>query len=154
MTSMIFRSRPLLGAVTLAAVTALAWWGWLGWDTGKDLDPVTGNETGPHSVLQVAGCVLTLTAVLVLAVLAGLPRWLAAAVMTGSFTVAWTVGAAAADDSGLFLVGSILVAAGMTVGTSAVVLLTGLARDRRPARGTVSSGHGDHRATGSRHTSA
>ncbi|MCA2214856.1 hypothetical protein [Jidongwangia harbinensis] len=139
MTLMIFRGRPVLGAVALAGVTVLVWWGWLGGDTTKELDPVTGNETGPYSAMQVAGCVLTLSAVLVVAVLAGVPRRPAAAVMTVSFTVAWTVQAAAADDSGLYLVGAILVAAGMTVGTAAVVLLTGLVRDRWPASSTVPS---------------
>jgi hypothetical protein len=40
-------------------------------------------------------------------------------------------------------VGAILVAIGMTVGTAAVVLLTGLVRGRRPFRRTVPSRLGE-----------
>ncbi len=127
----IFRGRPALGALLLAAATVLAWLAWLGFDTQKELDPATGSETGPYSVQQVAGCVLTLAGLLVGAILAGVPRWTAAAVMTVAFTVAWTAGAAANDDSGLFAVGAVLVAAATAAGTAAVAALTGALRRNR-----------------------
>jgi hypothetical protein len=112
----------------------LSWLAWLGWDTDKDLDPVTGRETGPYTVAQVAGCALTLIVLLVVAVLAGLPRWTAAATVTVSFTVAWAVGAAVRADDGLFLIGAPLLAIGMAAGTAIVVLVTdGIRRRSRPA---------------------
>jgi hypothetical protein len=123
--------RPL-GAPALAAATVVTWLAWLGWDTGKDLDPFTGRETGPYSVGQVAGCVLMLIALLVVAVLGGLPRWTAAATVTVSFTAAWAAGAAVHADDGLFLIGAVLLAIGMSAGTAFVVLVTdGLRRFRR-----------------------
>jgi hypothetical protein len=123
--------RPL-GAPTLATATVVTWLAWLGWDTTRTLDPFTGDETGPYTVGQVAGCVLTLVALLVFAVLRGLPRWTAAATVTVSFTAAWAVGAAASADDGLFLIGAVLLLIGMSAGTAIVVLvIDGLRRLRR-----------------------
>ena len=75
----IFRNRPLLGAVVLAVATVLTWYAWLGHDTEMQVDPATGVASGPYTVPQVAGCVVTLVVLLVLAVLTGVPRWFAAA---------------------------------------------------------------------------
>jgi len=120
----IFRNRPLLGAVALAVATVLTWYAWLGHDTEMQVDPATGVASGPYTVPQVAGCVVTLVVLLVLAVLTGVPRWSAAAAMTVSFTAAWTVQAAASDDAGLYMVGAFMLAAGMTAGTVVVASLT------------------------------
>ncbi|MEV4637046.1 hypothetical protein AB0J80_06805 [Actinoplanes sp. NPDC049548] len=116
--------RPLLGALALAGATALNWYLWLGRDTEYDVDPVTQIASGPYSVPQVAGCLLTMVVLLVAAVLAGVPRWVAAAAMTVSFTVAWTAQAASVDESGLYVIGAAMVAAGMTVGTVVVAAIT------------------------------
>jgi hypothetical protein len=110
-------TRKALGAIGTAAATLAAWWAWLGWDTEYEIDPVTSTQTGPYETWQVVGCVLTLA---VLAVVAGLllPPWLVAVAMTVSFTVAWTAGALASDESGLWVVGAIGVFIGMAVGST------------------------------------
>jgi hypothetical protein len=55
------------------------------------------------------------------------PPWAAAA---AAFTAAWTAQAAATDETGLFLVGAILVFAGTATGTTVAALLAGLLRRR------------------------
>ncbi len=122
--------RTAAGLLGLAAGTVFAWWAWLGRDTEMQLDPATGDYSGPYTTAQVAGLVLTLVALLVAAVLLRVPALPAAAVMTVAFTAAWTAQAAATDDSGLYLVGTILVLAGMTAGTAVVALLTSAVRGR------------------------
>jgi hypothetical protein len=123
--------RALSGLLALAAATVFTWWAWLGRDTTKTLDPETGNYSGPYTTAQVAGAVLTLAALLIAAVLLRVPALPAAAVMTVAFTAAWTAQAAGEDETGLYLVGTFLVLAGMTAGTTVVALIT--ARLRRPA---------------------
>ena len=123
--------RALSGLLVLAAATVFTWWAWLGRDTTMTLDPETGNYSGPYTTAQVAGAVLTLAALLIAAVLLRVPALPAAAVMTVAFTVAWTAQAAGEDETGLYLVGTFLVLAGMTAGTTVVALIT--ARLRRPA---------------------
>lgn len=101
----------------LIAATFATWWLWLGSDTTYQVDPATGATTGPYEPAQVAGCVLTLLA---LAVAGGLllRPWLVVLAMTATFTLAWAVDAAGRDESGLWLVGAVLVFGGMTAGTS------------------------------------
>ena len=123
--------RATAGLFALAAATVFVWWAWLGRDTTMQLDPETGNYSGPYTTGQVAGAVLTLAALLVAAVLLRLPALPAAAVMTVAFTAAWTAQAAAEDETGLFLVGTILVLGGMAAGTTVVALLTAAVRRRR-----------------------
>jgi hypothetical protein len=52
--------------------------------------------------------------------------------MTVAFTAAWTV-QASEDETGLFLVGTILVLIAMTVGTTVVALITAALRRNRSA---------------------
>ena len=80
---------------------------------------------------------LTLAVLLVTAVLLRVPALPAAAVMTVAFTAAWTAQAAATDETGLFVVGAILVLVGMTAGTTVVALRR---RPRRPATGSALPG--------------
>ncbi|GAA3916811.1 hypothetical protein [Actinoplanes auranticolor] len=122
--------RSLSGLLALAAATVFSWWAWLGRDTTKTLDPETGNYSGPYTTAQVAGAVLTLAALLVVAVLLRVPALPAAAVMTVVFTAAWTAQAAGEDETGLYLVGAFLVLAGMTAGTTVVALITARLRRR------------------------
>jgi hypothetical protein len=123
--------RATAGLLALAAATVFAWWAWLGRDTTMQLDPETGNYSGPYTTAQVAGAVLTLAVLLVAAVLLGVPALPAAAVMTVAFTAAWTAQAAGEDETGLYLVGTILVLGGMAAGTTVVALLTATLRRRR-----------------------
>ncbi|MEV4119982.1 hypothetical protein [Micromonospora sp. NPDC049645] len=124
-------TRALLGVLFLAAATVGTWLLWLGWDDEYTVDAQTGASSGPYEAWQVIGCVLTLV---LLAALAGtrLSPWLAAAVMTVAFTAVWSWRAASTDDSGLWVVGGILVLVGMAVG-SALVSLAGRRVGRRMA---------------------
>lgn len=120
--------RAAVGAPVVAAVTVGAWYAWLGWDTGYDVDPVTQAVSGPYQVWQVAGCVLTLAAIAVVGALVS-PAWMVAPVMTASFTAAWSVGAARSDDSGLWVIGAALVLLGMAAGSTLLAFgARGLAR--------------------------
>jgi hypothetical protein len=123
--------RSLTGAVVLAATTVLTWWLWLGRDTEYQID-ANGVESGPYTTGQVAGCVLTLLVLLVAAVLLGVRPLVAAAAMTIAFTVAWTVQAGASDETGLFMVGAIMVLVGSAVGTSVVAVATHAIRHPGP----------------------
>jgi hypothetical protein len=115
--------RSLVGAVVLAAATVLTWYLWLGRDTEYQID-ANGVASGPYTTGQVAGCVLTLLALLVAAVLLGVRPLIAAAAMTLAFTAAWTAQAANTDETGLFGVGAILVLGGCAAGTSVVAIAT------------------------------
>jgi hypothetical protein len=118
--------------VPVVVATAVAWLAWFGWDTQRTTDPVTGNTTGPYEWWQVAGCVLTLLGV---AIYGALRLGLGALVvsMTVTFTVLWAVWAILSDDSGLWFVGALMVAAGMAVGTLLVHTVISSARRRTAA---------------------
>lgn len=125
------RRRTILLAVT-AALSVLAWGAWLAWDTEYQLDPVTDTTSGPYQPWQVVGCVLTL---LVAAVVAGLAARSAVAAVwvTVPFTVCWAVSASLTDESGLFAVGAVLIAAGLYLGSWGVAAVVG-AVPRRSVR--------------------
>jgi hypothetical protein len=61
------RARTVVGAVAVAAATVLIRFPWLGHDTAKTVDPLTGHASGPYAAWQVAGCLLSLAVVLVVA---------------------------------------------------------------------------------------
>ena len=131
-------SAPTWAYSLLAAATALGlWFAWLGWDTEYDVDPNTGNLSGPYSWWQVAGFVLSAGS-LVLA--AG--RFLPAAVNTAAISLGVAAGfalSARTDDSGLAAIGVVLILLGTAAGT---VLLLALARLFRGRRGLSETGAG------------
>jgi hypothetical protein len=118
-------TRTGLGLLALAGSTAAAWWLWLGRDTEYQTDPATGVTSGPYETWQVVGCVLSLA---VLAFTAGLMLrpWIVVPTMAGAFTIAWST-VAARDETGLWLVGAILVFVGLTFGSAVVSSLAWLA---------------------------
>jgi hypothetical protein len=128
----VFGVGPVLGALT--------WGAWLGWDRTPSYDVVTGTVQTPYVTLQVLGCALTVG--LVTAVLAALWHPVAAAVgVTLGFWLVWTAYAAAHDGSGLFVIGSVMLAAGLAGGTAVAAALgagvrtaTNAVRRRRTAR--------------------
>ncbi|MFB9927979.1 hypothetical protein ACFORO_19830 [Amycolatopsis halotolerans] len=122
------RVRSVLGAIVLAGLTVATWWSWLGSDTTYQVDPVTGQRTGPYEPWQVAGCVLCLVVLAVAGTMIGLPRWVVVPVMSVVFTAAWSGAAIAADSSGLWGVGALMVAIGMVVGSYVVVSAADSAR--------------------------
>ena len=123
--------RPTILLVTAAVLSVLAWAGWLGWDSEYQIDPATGVASGPYEAWQVVGCVITLLVAAVVAGLAASPA-VAAAWVTVPFTLAWAVSAGRDDETGLFLVGAVLIAGGLYLGSWAVAAV-GAAVTRRLA---------------------
>jgi hypothetical protein len=133
MTSTNVRRPPawqVLGGLGVAVLSAAAWFGWMGWDTEYDVDPVTQVSSGPYEAWQVLGCGVTLLLVLVGALLLGVRAVVACAAQTVAFTAAWTATAATADDSGLFVVGAVLVLLGLATATAVVAVVTNRLRRR------------------------
>jgi hypothetical protein len=96
---------------------ALTWGAWLGWDRTASYDVVTGTVQSPYVTLQVLGCALTVG--IGTAVLAARRDPVAAAGGSAlGFWVVWTVDAATQDDSGLFVIGSAMLAFGLVLGTA------------------------------------
>lgn len=109
-------------AAAIAGATVAAWWLWLGWDTTYQTDPDTGVASGPYTAWQVAGCVLSLA---VIAALGGrlLGPLVVTPVMTVTLTAAWSARAASSDETGLWLVGAVLVFVATAAGTALVSAL-------------------------------
>lgn len=114
----------VFGGLAVAVLSAGAWFGWLGWDTERDVDPVTQQSTGPYEVWQALGCGVTLLVVLVGALLVGVRAPVACAAMTLAFTAAWTTTAATADESGLFAIGGVLMLMCLAISTTLIAVLT------------------------------
>lgn len=102
----------VLHALALAAVSVAAWWTWCGRYALPD-------SPAPYAPWQVAGCAATLLGAAALTAWRGRP-WLPLAVMPASVTGAWAATAAAADDSGLWPVGAVLVFLGATLAAAQV----------------------------------
>lgn len=117
----------LLGSVMLAFLAASCWWAWMAWDHSYQVDPATGETSGPYEAWQVIGCVLCLVLVGVVATMR-LPVWIVVPIMTVGFTGAWSWTATGVDDSGLWLVGAVYVFVGMFVGTAMVSGVTAVVR--------------------------
>ncbi|MFD7309703.1 hypothetical protein [Promicromonospora sp. NPDC059942] len=125
-----------LTTLTVIVLTVVAWWIFLGRDAVRDVDPATGNVTGPYEAPQVIACVLALIALVVVGTLAA-PAWVAVLAVAVPFTAAWTIQAEATDDSGLWAVGALLVLVGTLAGGAVVALLTRVVERRRAARSTT-----------------
>ena len=124
---------PLRGGaaiLVLALASAGSWWVWLAWDDTYQTDPVTGVASGPFEGWQVVGCVLSL---LVVGLLAHryLPAGVVAVAMTVSFTLAYAVTVVPTDETGLSLVGVVMVAVGMTAISGLVAALVVAVRGAR-----------------------
>ena len=105
----------LLLVVTTVGTDAV----WLAWDQEYQRDPVTGVSSGPYEAWQVVGCALTLGAVALVAGLRQRP-WLALAVVPSVFTLVFSLRAAPEDESGLWVVGAMLLLMGTFAGTAAI----------------------------------
>ncbi|WP_129789916.1 hypothetical protein [Promicromonospora panici] len=125
------RNKYMAALVTfiIAALTTATWWT-LGRDTTRDIDPATGDVTGPYEAPQVIACVVVLVGLVVIGALL-LPAWLAVLAVSLPFSAAWTIQASSTDDSGLWAVGAVLVLIGTLVGGAIVAAVTrGLVRNR------------------------
>ncbi len=100
-------------------MTVLDYLVWLAWDQQRDVNPVTGRETGPYEPWQVIGVGAVL---LVLALLAGWHRHavLAIIVIPTVFTASWVIDAATEQtpDANLWPIGAALLAVGCLGGTA------------------------------------
>ena len=123
----------LVTALGLVASSVGTWWLFLGLDTVRDVDPVTGSTTGPYEAPQVIGCAVVLIC-LVSAGTTALPAWLAVTAVAIPFTAAWSVQAATSDSSGLWVIGAALVLLGTVCGGALVAAVTTLLRRRKGSR--------------------
>ncbi len=108
-------------ALALAVFAALMWLAWLGWD--DDYYTVDGVQQGPYRAWQVIGCGLSICVGAVAALVrARRGAVLLAAAASVGFAIPWGVYAASTDDSGLWVVGLVMLLGGSFIGL--VVLLT------------------------------
>lgn len=116
----------LLSALLLAALTVVAWYGWLGWDHEYQTDPVTNVVSGPYETWQVQGLAVTLLGLAIGAAVLVSP-FLPLLVMPLAFTVAWSVDASGQDETGLWGVGALFILVGMsTAGLVLAAVVSGL----------------------------
>src|SRR3954453_23967899 len=110
--------------VFLVLASGAAYWGFLGWDDQRDLDPVTGRLTGPYQPRQVTGCGAV---VLFLSVLGGWvrevgPTWVAlGTTLVVSFSI---TGITDPMNQGLWPIGASMLAAVTYPGTFAAAATT------------------------------
>ncbi|MEV0901314.1 hypothetical protein [Actinoplanes sp. NPDC049802] len=114
-----------VGALAVAVLSALAWFGWLGWDNEYQAD-----GSGPYQAWQVAGCALTLIVIMFGAVQLGVLPLSAAAAMTLAFTAAFSV-TASQDTTGLWAVGALLIFISLASASVLVGFLSLHVRHRR-----------------------
>ncbi|WP_375483421.1 hypothetical protein [uncultured Jatrophihabitans sp.] len=121
--------RVLINAGLLALFAAAMWFAWLGWDhTYYDVD---GVAEGPYRAWQVIGCGLSIGSAAVLAYWRA-PRALAIPVLAiaadGGFAVPWSIDASSGDETGLWVVGLVLLVLGGCVALGSVLSVTHLFR--------------------------
>lgn len=116
----------------LAVLSAGTWFAWLGWDTTYDID-ADGNQTGPYEAWQVIGAAVTLLVLTVLGALrlGTLPTALGVGI---GFTAGWVATSAATDDSGLWVIGAVLVAFGVFLGAYGAAAAVEALTKRRSTR--------------------
>lgn len=124
--------KPTVGAVTVVLLAWAAWWGWMGWDTEYQLDPATGNESGPYETWQVLGSAACVVLIVVVATLVWGRRTAIVATTVG-YTLGWCVTSLPEDESGLALVGAVMVLVGVGAASAVVAWLTDVLLRRRAA---------------------
>lgn len=116
-------SRLPIALLGLAIVAAAMWFAWLGWD--DDYYEVDGVVHGPYRTWQVIGCgAVVCVAAVAARVWAGRGAVLLAAAASVGFAVPWSVHAASTDDSGLWVVGLVLLLVGSFIGLVVVLTVT------------------------------
>lgn len=95
---------------------------WLGWDREKDV-AADGSLSGPYEPWQVAGLVLCLGVLAVVAGRRGHPK-LGTLVIAGVTWLCWSIDAAISDDSGLWVVGALMLLPAVFLGVGLVAFLT------------------------------
>lgn len=119
--------RRVAQTVVLAALTALSLLVWTGWDLATDCDPATGMSTGPWAAWQIAGTVVSVVALGVVATLR-LPTGLVLGVVPLAYTVAWMGLSLTVDGGDAFfaLEAGLLLGAGYLAGVVVVGVTRGV----------------------------
>ncbi|HWS34629.1 MAG TPA: hypothetical protein VN408_18050 [Actinoplanes sp.] len=126
----------------IAMLSALMWYAWLGWDTQRQLDPASGDYSGPYEAWQIVGCGASLLVLLLGALRAGTLEVPASAALTIGFTIVWTADAARNDQSGLYAIGTVLMFAGLSAASGVISAIAFGIRSRRASRADATpSGH-------------
>lgn len=132
--------RLLVATIGLAAFAAAMWFAWLGWDHEYYL--VDGIPQGPYRAWQVIGCgaaILLATVATYVWVRGTLAIFMLSAAAALGFAVPWTIDAAATDDSGLFVIGLImllvLAGGGLLLVLTFTWVVLGLRGGRTPSQG-------------------
>ncbi|MEV0594633.1 hypothetical protein [Nonomuraea cavernae] len=113
----------------ILAVASLAnYLAWLGWDQERDVEP-DGSLSGPYQPWQVAGLVIVLGILAVLAGRRGHPV-IGTLSIAGVTWLSWSIDAATSDDSGLWVVGAVLLFPAVFVGVAVVAFWAGHAKKR------------------------
>ncbi len=125
--------RTTLILLTVAVASMATWFAWLGWESGYRTLP-DGSVEGPYSTMQVVASGATITCIVVagcLALRCSVRGSIAVvACVTAGFALAWGRNAAASDETGLWVVGLLLLVVGTAAGGSAVAALTRLVSRR------------------------
>ncbi|GAB3534885.1 hypothetical protein GCM10027403_11660 [Arthrobacter tecti] len=101
----------------IALLSAGLWFGWFAWDTEYQYDAATGRMTGPYELWQGIGAFFC--SIVVVGLAHRLLHFVVALlVLPAFFTFAWISTAAAMDDTGLWVVGAVLVAFGAMLRTA------------------------------------
>ena len=111
------------------------WFAWLGWD--HEYYQVDGVAQGPYRAWQVLGCGLSISVAAVLAYLRVPSVWgifVLAAAATIGFAFPWALNARSTDESGLWVVGLLLLLVGSGVGLVVVLTTTAVVSARRGPR--------------------
>lgn len=107
-----------VGVMLGAFLVGVAVWGvWLGWDTDYYWDETVGAYQGPYRQMQVVGCALTYALVTAFMSLWWPPLRVTLGV-AGGFWTAWTLQAATTDETGLFMVGALLLCPPLLLGAA------------------------------------
>lgn len=110
---------------TLAIVVAVAvvYLAFLGWDQHADIDPETGEQTGPYQPWQVIGVGIALILIAFIAGRAG-RAVLVTTMLPLTLTACFVIDAATDPNAdGLWVIGATLVAVGSLLGTGAVAAI-------------------------------
>lgn len=118
------------GVVLFVVLAASAsYWGFLGWDNRRDLDPATGRLTGPYQPWQVIACGLI---VLVLAAFGGWLREVerSSVAISSTLVVCFSItGVTDPMSDGLWGVGALMLAAVTFPGTYGIAAATRYVRN-------------------------
>ncbi|MCD9198856.1 hypothetical protein [Aeromicrobium wangtongii] len=115
--------RSALTWLVTAALCAVAWLAWMGWDDEYQVDARTGEASGPYEAWQVIGSAVMLAVVVVVATIVFRDAVQVALAATAGYAIAWASTEMPDDDSGLSGVGLVMIVVG--VGAASLVLALG-----------------------------